>query len=160
MGRESILKTVIGAVMVIFGLLIIFVPSFGLNLWLLFIWLPAIFMEYKAFVSEDKGLFVPGGILSMVSLILTLNVIFPAFISNGGWALFIMAPAIGLFQLYAGTTPRNSALLVAPSILTAVSVFFVLLTNMPSILGIFVGIALFVVGGIIIYTNLRTSLKR
>ena len=100
MNKETLFRIAIGSIMVLFGLLIILVPSFTVNLWLLFVWAPAIFMEYRAVTGGDKGLFVPGGILLVISLILTLNVIFPNFIAAGGWALFIMAPAVGLFQLF------------------------------------------------------------
>ena len=102
MNRDTVIRITIGTIMVLLGVLTIFVKSFTLNLWLLFIWIPAVFMEYRAFSGRDRNLFVPAGVLITVAVILTLNVIFPGFITEGGWALFIAAPAVGLFQSYFG----------------------------------------------------------
>ena len=157
MNKETLFRIAIGSIMVLFGLLIILVPSFTVNLWLLFVWVPAIFMEYRAATGGDKGLFVPGGILLVVSLILTLNVIFPNFIAAGGWALFIMAPAVGLFQLFIAEEKKDSGLLFAASLLAAISAFFVLMNVAPKALGIFVGLVLLAIGVLVVFKNIRST---
>ena len=159
MNRNALMRTIIGAIMILLGILIIFVRSFTLNLWLLFIWIPGIFMEYRAFTGRDKNLFVPAGILLTVAVILTFNVIFPGFIMRGGWALFIAAPAVGLFQSYFAGAERDNGVLVAASFLSAISMLFLLIALAPKVLGIFIGISLLAVGGLVVYKNLR-SVKR
>lgn len=159
MNRNALMRTIIGAIMILLGILIIFVRSFTLNLWLLFIWIPGIFMEYRAFTGRDKNLFVPAGILLTVAVILTFNVIFPGFIMGGGWALFIAAPAVGLFQSYFAGVEKDNGTLVAASFLSAISILFLLIALAPKVLGIFIGISLLAVGGLVVYKNLR-SVKR
>lgn len=155
MKKETLLRVIIGAAMILVGFLIFFVPAFGISLWLLFIWVPAIFMQYKAFTGVDKGYYVPAGILLTVALVLTLDAIFPAFIDSGGWALFIAAPSVGLFQLYFATGRKDRGLLISASVLAGIVAIFLLLTLAPTVMGLIIGGALLVVGGLIIYRNLR-----
>lgn len=156
MNRDTVIRITIGAIMVLLGIFTIFVKSFTLNLWLLFIWIPAVFMEYRAFSGRDRNLFVPAGVLITVAVILTLNVIFPGFITEGGWALFIAAPAVGLFQSYFGREEKDKGVLTAASFLSALSILFLLISLAPTVLGIFIGIVLLGVGGLVVYKNLRT----
>ena len=156
MSRDTLIRAIIGAVMVLLGILIIFVKSFTLNLWLLFLWIPAVFMEYRAFTGRDKNLFVPGGVLLTVAVILSLNVIFSGFITGGGWALFIAAPAVGLFQSYFGGAERDRGVLISASVLSAISLLFLFISLAPTVLGVFIGIALLAVGGLVVYKSLRT----
>ena len=156
MNRDTLIRAIIGAVMVLLGILIIFVKSFTLNLWLLFLWIPAVFMEYRAFTGRDKNLFVPGGVLLTVAVILSLNVIFSGFITVGGWALFIAGPAVGLFQSYFGGAERDRGVLISASVLSAISLLFLFISLAPTVLGVFIGIALLAVGGLVVYKSLRT----
>ncbi|WP_367356485.1 hypothetical protein [Mesotoga sp.] len=157
MNRDNLIRAIIGAVMVLLGILIIFVKSFTLNFWLLFIWIPAVFMEYRAFTGRDKNLFVPGGILLTVAMILTLNVIFSGFITGGGWALFIAAPAVGLFQSYFGETEKDRGALISASVLSVISLLFLFILLAPTVLGVFIGILLLAAGGLVVYKSLRTT---
>jgi hypothetical protein len=113
-------------------------------------------MEYRAFSGRDRNLFVPAGVLITIAVILSLNVIFPGFITEGGWALFIAAPAVGLFQSYFGREEKDKGVLTAASFLSALSILFLLISLAPTVLGIFIGIVLLAVGGLVVYKNLRT----
>ena len=95
--KSSIDQVLMGVIVIALGLSIIFVPSLLENFWLLFIWVPGLIMEYNA-IRAEKGLFVAGGVLLTVALALTLGVAFDGFYESGGWALFILAPAVDYYS--------------------------------------------------------------
>lgn len=157
----------------IFGLLLIiagtlgFLSSFGFltigwgQVWPLFLFLPGLLFELGYFVNgrKDPGLLVPGGIL------LTYGILFYFCSANGFfwmgklWPLFLLGPAIGIFQLYLfGTHER--ALLIPVGILGGLSLVF-LLSNFAAIS---VGSVLFpgilIIAGIIVILNARGSNRK
>jgi hypothetical protein len=127
--KSSIAQVLMGVIVIALGLSIIFVPSLLENFWLLFIWVPGLIMEYNA-IRAEKGLFVAGGVLLTVALALTLGVAFDGFYESGGWALFILAPAVGLLQLYLAGGRKPRALLTPIFVLTLVAV----ISLIPSVL--------------------------
>jgi hypothetical protein len=96
-------------------------------------------------------LLVPGGILLVVALALTLGVIFPGFYSQGGWGLFVLAPAFGLLQLYFADGRRNFGLLVPIAILTAVGVIALIPSSLSQWTMIVVGAVLIVSGLLVLF---------
>lgn len=155
---ENIIKILIGVIVIVLGVLIIFVPGALSNFWLAFIWIPGLAMELSGLKKgEEKGLLVPGGIILTVAVILTLGVIFPTFISDGGWALFILAPAIGLGQLYVASEKKEKGLLIPVGILTTLSLIFLLTSFASGYASVIIGILL-VAGGAFIL--LKDTVKK
>lgn len=117
---ERITKLSVGVTILIFGFLIIFVPSITENFWLVFIWIPGIALEAKGWTdkSERKKL-VPGGVLLTIATAITLNIFVPQFTNNYG--LYILAPAVGLIQLYFAEGRKNHRLLVGTVFLIAIA---------------------------------------
>ena len=144
--KELFGRVVLGLIFVALGLVVIFVGPVMDNFWVMFIWVPGLLMEFGGFKKKQEGLLVPGGILLMVALTLTLDVLYKGFINSGGWALFVLAPAVGLFQLYLFTGRKNTGLLVPVSILTAVAVVFSI-TSFTDLGGTFlIGLVLIIAG--------------
>jgi hypothetical protein len=150
--KSSIAQVFMGVIVIALGLSIIFVPSLLENFWLLFIWVPGLIMEYNA-IRGEKGLFVPGGVLLTVALALTLGVIFDGFYEGGGWALFILAPAVGLLQLYLAGGRKPKALLTPIFVLTIVAV----ISLIPSTLSKW---AVIIVGALLIGFGVLILLKK
>lgn len=155
---ENIIKLLIGLIVIILGILMIFVPGTLSNFWLAFIWIPGLAMELSGLKKgEEKGLLVPGGIILTVAAILTIGVIFPTFISDGGWALFIMAPAIGLGQLYITSEKKEKGLLIPVGILSTLSVIFLFTSFASGYASVIIGVLL-VAGGAFIL--LKDNIKK
>ena len=95
--------------------------------WPLFILIPGISFEYSFFNQRSKGgknagILVPGGILITVGVLFYINIFFGWHLMEFLWPVFILAPAIGLFQLYLFGT-RIKALLIPVGILTGIGIF-------------------------------------
>lgn len=70
-------------------------------LWPLFLVIPGLIFEYAYFKTrQNPGLLVPGGVLLTLGSIFMLSGLLGYGILAKLWPLFIMAPAVGLFQLY------------------------------------------------------------
>jgi len=89
----------------------------------LFLILPGIIFHSLFFSGKnrDAGLLVPGGILLVLGVIFQINVLF------GGWHIlwpgYILAVAVGLFELYYFGT-RDRGLLIPVGILGGLSLVF------------------------------------
>lgn len=93
------------------------------NLWPLAVLIPGLCFEVGYFTSRRApGVLVPGGILTTLGLLFFFEVFTNWHFSEYTWPVYILAPAIGLFQLYVFSKPRNSSLLIPVGILTLVSV--------------------------------------
>lgn len=121
------------------------------KLWPIFLLIPGLAFELIYFSNhKSPGLLVPGGILITLGIIFLFqtytNWIFAGFM----WPFYVLAPAIGLFQLYLFGT-HNYNLLIPVGILTTVAVVGVL-SNMYSFINASYiwPIALIVVGFIIL----------
>jgi len=89
----------------------------------LFLILPGIILHYLFFSgrNRDAGLLVPGGILLVLGIVFQINMLF------GGWHIlwpgYILAVAVGLFELYYFGT-RDRGLLIPVGILGGLSLVF------------------------------------
>jgi hypothetical protein len=159
-GRELFGRVILGLIFVALGLMVIFVEPVMDNFWVMFIWIPGLIMEFGGFKKKQEGLLVPGGILLMVALTLTLDVLNKGFISSGGWTLFVLAPAVGLFQLYLFTGRKNTGLLVPVTILTAIAVVFAV-TSFTDLGGTFViGFVLIIAGAAMMISQVTRRGKK
>ncbi|APO42780.1 hypothetical protein BS614_00890 [Paenibacillus xylanexedens] len=88
---------------------------FVIPLGLFFHWL------YFSMIGRGVGLLVPGGLLLMVGIVCQIAMLF----NNWGtmWPGFILAVAVGLFELY-WFGGRNKWLLIPINILTVISLLF------------------------------------
>ncbi len=94
------------------------------NYWAaLFLIIPGLLFHYAFFSHgrKDPGLLVPGGILIILGVVCQLSMLFD--IWGQLWPGFILAPAVGLFELYIFGN-RDKGLLVPVSILGALSLIF------------------------------------
>ncbi len=158
-GRELAGRVLLGIVFVVLGLMVIFVEPVMDNFWVLFLWIPGLLMQFGGFKKGHEGLLVPGGILLTVALTLTLDVFFKGFINAGGWSLFILAPAVGLFQLYLFSEKRESGLLIPVGILTLISVVFAI-SSFTELGGSFViGLILVVAGAVMMASQITRKKK-
>ena len=123
----------------IFGLILIAIGSMSLlssigiisiswgQVWPLVILLAGLLFELSFFVNgcKEPGLLMPGGVL------LTYGILFYYCSANGYswmgklWPLFLLGPAVGLFQVYIFGT-REKGLLVPGGILGGLSLIFLL----------------------------------
>lgn len=95
------------------------------NFWPLILLGVGLLFEFGAFAGKEKqaGLLVPGGILLTISFIFLVCVFFGWHWMETLWPLFILAPAIGLFQLYI-FGKREPGLLVPVGILSVLGLTF------------------------------------
>lgn len=99
-------KWLIGVSLVALGLFLLLgdinLFQFGWGqLWPVFILLPGLAFELGYFANRrNPGLLVPGGILLTYTALFTFCGIFGYHLMEYLWPVFILGPAIGLFQLY------------------------------------------------------------
>ena len=92
------------------------------HLWPLFVLIPGLAFEYCYFSTRRApGVLVPGGILTTLGLLFLFETSTHWFFSAYTWPVYILAPAIGLFQLYL-YGGRCKGLLIPVGILTTVAV--------------------------------------
>lgn len=136
-------KTVIGPLLVLAGVLLLVNPGgwFGpgaliAHLWPTLFILPAgLLFHWGYFLSERKayGLLVPGGLLVTAAIVCQIAVLLDAW--HIMWPGFILAPAVGLFELYLFGV-RHKGLLVPVAILTTLSLMFFLVFSLGHVLSI------------------------
>ena len=121
---------VFGLVLVILGALLLLV-NIGLihigveNIWPLFLLGLGLFFVLQFFSGGRKnpGLLVPGGILITISVIFLICVTLGWHWMEKLWPLFILAPAVGLLQLYL-FGERERGLFIPIGILSVVGLTF------------------------------------
>ena len=92
------------------------------RLWPLFLLVPGIAFEYVFFVhKQNVGLLVPGGILCTLGLTFLVQTFTNWHFAAYCWPLYVLSPAVGLFQLYY-FGERQAALLIPIGILTLVTI--------------------------------------
>jgi hypothetical protein len=133
MSKNTVVSLIFGIVLILLGIFLLFLPGFENNMWIFLVWLPGIVMEYYG-LKETKGLLVPGGILLIVALALTMEVLIPGFLKNGGWTLFVFATSFGLLQLLLTSKDKLRGLLVPIGILFMVFFAFVIQSVYPGFL--------------------------
>lgn len=119
-----------GMILIIFGALMILgnlgiVPSFGKligTFWPMIIIFGALMFHVGYYSNKNNvGLLVPGGILLTVGIVCQTSVLWN--IWGFMWPGFILAPAVGLFELYI-FGDRQKGLLIPVGILTGISLIF------------------------------------
>jgi len=94
------------------------------KLWPIFVLGPGLVFEVSYFTSKKApGLLVPGGILSTYGLFFFFMTFTSWLFLGELWPIFILGPAVGLFQLYLAIG-RPKGLLIPVGILTAVGGVF------------------------------------
>lgn len=104
----------------------------GDDFWPIFVLLPGLAFEYSYFASgKNPGLLVPGGIMTTLGLLFYFETATDWRFSELTWPVYILAPAVGLWQMYLFSEIRYKALLIPVGILTLVSAtsFICLIAN-------------------------------
>jgi hypothetical protein len=119
---------VIGSLFIIFGILlgISMITDIKFELWPFFVLIPGLIFEVSYFRSRkksDPGLLVPGGILTVIGLLFFFQTLSGWKFINNSWPVFMLAVAVGLFQLYI-FGGREKGLLVPVGILAGLFVIF------------------------------------
>jgi hypothetical protein len=116
-----------GVLLIVIGCLLIINQTFDINFfsmtnfWPLFILIPGLMFEFSYFISrKNPGVLVPGGILTTIGLLFFFEILTDWTLAEYTWPVYILAVAIGLFQLYL-FSGRPSGLLIPVFILTAVA---------------------------------------
>lgn len=130
----GILVTV-GAILLLARLDVLDFGKIIANYWaFLFIIIPGLLFHYGFWAGGKKepGLLVPGGILLVIGLTLQLSYSFELW--DILWPGYILAVAVGLFELYLYGT-RDKGLLVAVGILGGLSLIFFISFSLGGIIG-------------------------
>ena len=119
-----------GIMLILVGILILLdrlsILSLGQTWPLIVICLGLVFhLEFILSGSRAAGVLVPGGILTVIGLLFLFCTFFGWENMNLFWPLFILAPAVGLFELYI-FGGRERGLLVSVLVLTIVSAVFLI----------------------------------
>jgi len=124
--------------------------------WPLFILIPGLIFHYSFFTGKmtDAGLLVPGGILLVTGITCQLSMLFGLW--GYLWPGFILAVAVGLFELYIFGT-REKGLLIPVFILGGLAViFFAISLGRIWILRTYLIPAILILGGLlIVFKNRR-----
>ncbi|NUU98898.1 hypothetical protein XO12_01855 [Marinitoga sp. 1154] len=122
-------KNILGGMfLIIIGIYLIFSNIFNINIswnyiWPLFILIPGIKFEYDYFkYKKNPGILVPGGVLTTIGIIFLINSFLGNEVLNLLWPGFVLAPAVGLFQMYLATKRKN--LLFPSFLLSGISIIF------------------------------------
>ena len=123
--------------------------------WPMFIIIPGFLMHLSFFQgrNSDPGILVPGGILLTVGATCQFSMLFN--IWDVMWPGFILAVAVGLFELYLFGT-REKALLIPVGILGGLSLIFFATISLPTLIGhtfgqLIIPVILIFIGAIIIF---------
>ena len=121
-------KSSIGFILIVIGLLGLWGHFVGFgdlnwgNLWPIFVLVPGLLFELSFFSGKSPaGVLVPGGILTTIGLLFFFETFTHWRFSGNTWPVYILAPAVGIFQLYLFEKPRNNGLLIPVGILTTVA---------------------------------------
>ena len=127
------------------------------HFWPMFIIVVGLVFHYTFFTgkSSDAGLLVPGGILLVIGITCQISMLFDLW--GYMWPGFILAVAVGLFELYLFGT-REKGLLIPVFILGGLSlIFFTMSLGRIWVLRTYLIPAILIVGGILIVTKNRRN---
>lgn len=103
------------------------------RLWPLFLLIPGLAFEFGFFMEhKNAGLLVPGGILITLGIVFLFNTYTNWHFAGQTWPFYVLAPAVGLFQLFLFGN-HNPGLLIPVGVLTTVAVFCFLGTTFSHI---------------------------
>ncbi len=160
---------IIGLVLIILGVLFL-LSNFGIfqiyfdifdigflfsNFWPLFLIIPGAIFHYSYFTAKtpDAGLLVPGGILLVAGFTCQISMLFDLWAYM--WPGFMLAVAVGLFELYLFGT-REKGLLIPVFILGGLSlIFFTFSLGSSWILRTYLIPVILILGGILIVARNR-----
>ncbi|MEK3885129.1 hypothetical protein [Paenibacillus sp. PL2-23] len=136
------IKTIGGAVLLLLGIVLLlnqgetFGPAqiFGMFWPTIFVIPVGLFFHWLYFSMTGRrgvGLLVPGGVLFTVGLVCQVSILLDSW--HYMWPGFILAPAVGLFELY-WFGNRNKWLLIPINILTVVSLLFFAVFSLGSLM--------------------------
>ncbi len=169
MSNRHIGTMIAGVVLIILGVLFL-LSNFGLfeiyfdifdigflfaHFWPMFLIIPGVIFHYAYFTAKapDAGLLVPGGILLVTGLTCQISMLFDLW--SFMWPGFILAVAVGLFELYLFGT-REKGLLIPVFILGGLSlIFFTFSLGSSWVLRTYLVPIILIVGGILIVTRNR-----
>ncbi len=145
-----------------FGILEIYFDIFDIaflfsTFWPMFLVIPGLIFHYSFFTAktQDAGLLVPGGILLVMGITCQISTIFN--IWEYMWPGFILAVAVGLFELYMFGT-REKGLLIPVFILGGLSfIFYAISLGRITILRLYLIPAILIFGGILIVIRNRRN---
>ena len=130
------------------------------NLWPLFVLVPGLCFEATYFTTrKSPALLVPGGILTVIGLLFFFEIATGWRLAEYTWPVYIIAAAVGLFQLYL-FTGKPKGLLFVISILSIVAGTSFLVMILGALLQVvqsnfIVPLALIVIGGFLVFSALR-----
>lgn len=129
----------LGLALIVVGIIGILGYYFNFNifsmskLWPLFLLVPGLAFEFGFFMDhKNSGLLVPGGILITLGIVFLFNTYTNWYFAGQTWPFYVLAPAIGLFQLFLFGN-HNPGLLIPVGVLTVVAVFGFLGTSFAHI---------------------------
>lgn len=125
--------------------------------WPLFLIIPGLIFHFSYFTAKtpDAGLLVPGGILLVMGFTCQISMLFDVW--GYMWPGFILAVAVGLFELYLFGT-REKGLLIPVFILGGLSlIFFSVMLGRIWILRTYLIPAILILGGVLIVTRNRRN---
>ncbi len=128
------------------------------NFWPMFIIIPGIMMHSSFFSGKnhDPGILVPGGIFLTVGIVCQISMLYDVW--DLTWPGFILAVAVGLFELYVFGS-REKGILVPVAILTTLSTIFFVTFSLKKIInyGLVIPGAFILVGLVIIFNRGNTN---
>ncbi|WP_028986491.1 LiaI-LiaF-like domain-containing protein [Thermicanus aegyptius] len=130
------------------------IPFSLFDLWPFFLVIPGLAFHFFGFLNRIPGLHVPGGILTTIGILFLFTEFFGYGWMEHLWPIFIIAPGIGLLELYLFGT-REKGLLIPVVILFSVGGFFLFFTLFSTFIPYLVGFLLIVLGVYMIFGNRR-----
>lgn len=160
----------LGPILVLLGVMMLFWGDFSLGageifayFWpVLFVMPVGLFFHWMYFSVLERrgvGLLVPGGIVLTAGIVCQIATLFDSW--DVMWPGFILAAAVGLFELY-WFGGRNKWLLIPINILSALSLLFFAVFSVASLFSSlsssrpFVTLALIVAGGLLMLSGRRS----
>ncbi len=126
------------------------------SLWPLILVVIGLSFEFSYFTGGGHpGLLVPGGILTTYGLLFLAVTFFPFFSMQHLWPLFLLGPAVGLFQLYL-FGGRERGVMIAASILSGLGLIFLSLSVLSLSFTFLVPLLLIGVGLLIIFAGRKS----
>lgn len=156
MGRS---QQMVGILLILAGVLFFLTKmelisfSFG-DLWPLFLLIPGIAFNFFGVLYRIPGLHVPGGILTTIGLLFLFTEFFGYRWMAHLWPIFILAPGVGLLELYL-FGEREKGLLIPILILFTIGGVFLFFSLFASFIPYLIAFLLIVVGIYMISGNRR-----
>jgi len=168
--RLSIGSVIWGMLFILLGCSLVADRIFDLDLfnaykfWPTFVIVPGLIFEFSYFATKKApGILVPGGILTVLGILFYFESFTYWSYSEYTWPIYLLAVAIGLFQLYL-FSGRNKGILVPVFILTTIAgiafaCMFLNLASQSYNLGIIGGVLFIALGVFALYKGTTSKNK-